>query len=114
MERSQEWWADRATPVEIVIQSGDGVLTVAIKVPWFLKLTAIRCLDVQLHELFRAIDEMDGRAPSEFPVIQSRVPQDCDQDWVRWSREYSDPDYAAQFTHALEAMAARGLVRRIH
>jgi hypothetical protein len=114
MEPSQAWWADKAIPMEIVVQSGGGVLTVAIKVPWFLKLNAIHSLDVQLHELFRAIDQMDGRAPSEFPVIQSRAAQDCDQDWVSWSREYSDPDYAAQFTHALEAMAARGIARWVH
>jgi hypothetical protein len=114
MEPSQEWWADTATPMEIVVQSGGGVLTVAIKVPWFLKLNAIHTLDAQLHELFQAIDQMDGRAPSESPVVQSRAPQDCEQDWVSWTREYSDPDYAAQFTHALEAMAARGIARWIH
>lgn len=114
MEPSQAWWADTTTPMEIVIQSGGGVLTVAIKVPWFLKLNAIHALDVQLHELFQAIDQMDGRAPSGSPVVQSRAPQDCEQDWVSWSREYSDPGYAAQFTHALEVMAARGIARRIH
>jgi hypothetical protein len=79
-----------------------------------VKLNAIHSLNVRLHELFRAIDQMDGRAPSEIPVIQSRAPQDCDQDWVSWSREYSDPGYAAQFTHALEAMAARGIARWVH
>jgi hypothetical protein len=114
MEPSHAWWADTTTPMEIVVQSGAGVLTVAIKVPWFLKQNAIRALDVQLHELFHAIDQMDGRAPSECPVLQSRVPQDFEQDWVSWSREYSDPGYAAQFTNALEAMAARGIVRWIH
>jgi hypothetical protein len=100
--------------MEIVVQSGGGVLTVAIKVPWSLKINAIHALDIKLHELFRAIDEMDGRAPSECPVVQSRAPRDFEQDWVSWSREYSDPDYAAQFTRALEALAARGLARWIH
>jgi hypothetical protein len=114
MEPLQDWRADRATPMEILVQSGGGILTVAIKVPWFVKLNAIHSLNVRLHELFRAIDQMDGRAPSEIPVIQSRAPQDCDQDWVSWSREYSDPGYAAQFTHALEAMAARGIARWVH
>jgi hypothetical protein len=102
------------TPLEIVVQSGRGVLTVAIKVPWFLNINAIHVLDVQLHELFQAIDQMDGRAPSECPIVQSRAPQDCEQDWVSWSREYSDPNYAAQFTNALEAIAARGIARLIH
>ena len=55
--------------MEIVVQSGGGVLTVAIKVPWFLKLNAIHALDVH---------------------------------------------YAAQFTQALEAMAARGIAQWIH
>src|ERR1700761_128574 len=79
MEPLQDWWADRATPMEILVQSGGGILTVAIKVPWFVKLNAIHSLNVRLHELFRAIGQMDGRAPSEIPVIQSRAPQDCDQ-----------------------------------
>jgi len=109
-----EWWGDTTTPLEIVVQSGGGVLTVAIKVPWFLKLNAIHALDARLHELFHAIDQMDGRAPSGSPVVQSRAPQDFEEDWVSWSREYSDPDYAAQFTQALEAMAARGIARWVH
>lgn len=113
-EPSHAWWGDTTTPTEIVVQSGGGVLTVAIKIPWFLKINAIHALEVKLHELFHAIDQMDGRAPSEFPVVQSRVPRDFEQDWVSWSREYSDPDYAAQFTHALEALAARGIARWIH
>ena len=108
------WCGSTTTPMEMVVQSGDGVLTVAIKVPWFLEINAIQALNIKLHELFHAVDQMDGRAPSEFPVVQSRVPQDWEQDWVSWSREYSDPDYAAQFTHALEAMAARGIPRWIH
>jgi hypothetical protein len=108
------WWGDRATPMEIVVQSGGGILTVTIKVPWYLKINAIHAFDVKLHELFHAIDQMDGRAPSDSPVVQSRVPRDCEQDWVSWTREYSDPDYAAQFTLALEAMAARGIARWIH
>lgn len=102
------------TPMELLVQSGGGVLTVAIKVPRFLKINAIHTLDVKLHELFRAIDQMDGRPPSEYQVVQSRAPRDSEQDWVSWSREYSDPDYAAQFTHALEAIAARGIPRWIH
>jgi hypothetical protein len=113
MEPAHAWWAD-TTPMGIVVQSGGGVLTVTVKVPWFLHMNAIHVLGVQLHELFHAIDQMDGRAPSECPVVQSRAPQDCEQDWVSWSREYSDPNYAAQFTNALEALAARGIPRWIH
>jgi hypothetical protein len=114
MEPSHAGWGDTTAPTEIVVHSGEGVLTVAVKVPWFLKRSAIHALDVQLHELFHAIDQMDGRAPSESTVVQSRAPQDCEHDRVSWSREYSDPEYAAQFTHALQAMAARGIARWIH
>ena len=105
---------DTTTPMEMIIQSGAGVLTVAIKVPRLLKISAIHTLNVKLHELFHAVDQLDGRAPSASPVVQSRVPGDPEQDWVSWSREYSDPHYAAQFTYALEAMAARGIARWIH
>jgi hypothetical protein len=114
MEPSHPGWGDTTIPTQIVVHSGDGVLTVAIRIPWFININAIQALDVQLHELFQAIDQMDGRAPSESPVVQSRAPQDCEHDSVSWSREYSDPDYAEQFTHALEAMAARGIARWIH
>jgi hypothetical protein len=114
MDPSNAWWCDTTTPMEIVVQAVGGVLTVAIKVPWSLKLNAIHALDVQLQELFHAVDQLDGRAPSDAPVVQSRSPQDYEQDWVSWSREYSYPRYAAQFTHALEAIAARGMVRWVH
>jgi hypothetical protein len=100
--------------MQMVVRAGGGVLTVAINVPRFLGINAIHTLNVKLHELFRAIDQMDGRAPSDSIVVQTRAPRDSEQDWISWSREYSDPDYAAQFTHALEAMAARGIPRWIH
>lgn len=114
LERSDAWWGDTTSPLEIVFQCREGVLTVAIQVPWFVGITAIRAFDAKLQELFQAIDEMDGRAPSNSPVIQSRAAKDWEQDWVSWSREYSHPGYAVQFAQALEAMAANGIARSIH
>lgn len=59
-------------------------------------------------------DQMDGRSISDVPIVQPRMPVDLEEDLVSWSREYCDPEYAVQFTEALEAMAALGIAPSIH
>jgi hypothetical protein len=48
------------------------------------------------------------------PVDTEAHLADFAEDQVRWSREYSDPGYAVQFTQALEASAAAGIAPRVH
>jgi hypothetical protein len=109
-----DWWGGTSDPMQIVVVCREGVLTVAITVPWFLKPHIIDVLDERLQELFHVVDQMDGRAISDAPIVQSRMPVDLDEDLVSWSREYTNPQYAAQFTEALEAFAALGLAPSLH
>jgi hypothetical protein len=114
IDAMRDWWGGSTDPMQIVVLSGEGVLTVSITVPWFLKPKIIDVLDERLQELFHVIDQMDGRSISDVPIVQSRMPVDLDEDLVSWTREYSDPEYATQFTEALEAFAALGLAPSIH
>jgi hypothetical protein len=114
IDAMRDWWGETTDPMQIVVLCTEGVLTVSITVPWFLKPDIIGVLDERLQELFHVIDQMDGGSISDVPIVQSRMPIDLDEDMVSWSREYSDPEYPVQFTEALEAMAALGIAPSIH
>jgi hypothetical protein len=114
IDARRDWWGETGDPLQIVVLCGEGVLTVSIMVPWFLKPDIIGVLDERLHELFHTIDQMDGRGISDVPIVKSRMPADLEEDLVSWSRECSDPEYALQFTEALEAMGAIGIAPTLH
>ncbi len=114
IDAMRDWWGETTDPIQMVVLCREGVLTVSITVPWFLKPDIIGVLDERLQELFHVIDQMDGGSISDTPIVQSRMPVDLEEDLVSWSREYSDPQYPEQFAEALEAMAAIGIAPSIH
>jgi hypothetical protein len=114
IDGSGAWWVGSIEPTEIIVLCHEGVLNVAIRIPRVLKMNAIRGLTVRLQKLFDAIDQMDGRRSRETPVVQSRCLVDEEQDCLIWSREYADPGYPVQFTHALQAMASLGIAQSLH
>jgi hypothetical protein len=108
------WLRESGEPREIVVGFGNGVLTVSITVPRFLKPEIIDLLNERIHELFHVIDQINGRGISEVPVVRSQMLAGLEEDWVCWSRDYSDPEYPEQFTEALEAVTEMGIAPSIH
>jgi len=68
IDAMRDWWGETTDPMQIVVLCTEGVLTVSITVPWFLKPDIIGVLDERLQELFHVIDQMDGGA---FPTCPS-------------------------------------------
>jgi hypothetical protein len=67
IDAMRDWWGETGDPLQIVVLCGEGVLTVSIMVPWFLKPDIIGVLDERLHELFIPSIRWTGEASPMCP-----------------------------------------------
>ena len=96
--------------IEIRLGADEGVVFVHVRVPQAADIHILDAIKSQVHELFSAAEQMDGRQPQNVLTQEAHGGDSENYNCVVWSREYSDPEFPARFELALRALAAAGIV----
>ncbi|MDP9089730.1 MAG: hypothetical protein M3O26_13445 [Pseudomonadota bacterium] len=100
--------------IEIRVGSDEEVVFVQVRVPGTGDLYLLDAIKWQVHELFAAVEQMDGRQPRNTLTREAHRGDIENNNFVVWSREYSDPEFPERFELALRALAAAGIAPALH
>jgi hypothetical protein len=100
--------------IEIRLGSDEEMLFVQVRVPPAAELHLLDAIRCKVDELFAAVEQMDGRQPQHVLTQEMHAGDIENNNFVVWSREYTDPEFPARFELALRALAAAGIVPSLH
>jgi hypothetical protein len=100
--------------IEIRLGADEEMVFVQVRVPPAAELHLLDAIKSKVQELFAAVEQMDGRQPQDVLTQEVHAGDIDNNNFVVWSREYSDPQFPARFELALRALAAAGIVPALH